>query len=317
MPAAARRSTSPATSGSSGPTTTSDTSSVACQGNDRRRDRWLRRRRCGTWPPSRSPRCPAPRAPRRPRASEPASTRVRVRGLRHRTTRTRSPIGQSPQTWANCSLRRQLQLHEALRLERVDAREAGVAVAVVGLQSPHHGIDREEGERVGADVLADLLDALLCGDQLLARRHVDAHVAGVGDRRAGDPHVDLGRAGVAQHLHEWARGGAAHDRVVDHHDPLAEEVVAERVELHRHAGIAQLLRRLDEGPPDVAVLDQALGVGDPGFLGVPDRVGGARVGHRHDEVGLDRRLAGQLAAESLAGRVHEVARRGRESGREK
>ena len=86
--------------------------------------------------------------------------------------------------------------------------------------------------------------------------HVDAEVAGVRDRRAGDAHVHLGGAGVADQLDERPGGRAAHERVVDHHDPLAGEVLGEGVELQRHAAVADLLRRLDERAADVAVLDQ-------------------------------------------------------------
>ena len=47
--------------------------------------------------------------------------------------------------------------------------------------------------------------------------------------------------------------------------------------------------------------------GMPGFLGEAERRRAAGVGHRHDEVGLDRRLAGELAAHRLAAQVDVLA----------
>ena len=62
--------------------------------------------------------------------------------------------------------------------------------------------------------------------------------------------------GVAQHLHDLARGVAAHDRVVHDDDALAGDDLGQRVELQPQAVLAQLLAGLDEGARDVAVLDQ-------------------------------------------------------------
>ena len=62
---------------------------------------------------------------------------------------------------------------------------------------------------------------------------------------------------------DLARRRAAHDRVVDDHQPLARDRVRERVELQPHAVLAQRLVGLDERAPDVAVLDQAVANGMP------------------------------------------------------
>jgi len=129
------------------------------------------------------------------------------------------------------------------------------------------------------------------GDHLLARRHVDAVVAGVADRGRRDPQVDLQGAGVAKHADDLPGGVAAHDRVVDDNDSLALDDLRQRVELHPQAVLAQLLTRLDESALDVTVLDQAVVLGDPG--GACKAVGGwiSRVGDRDHEVGVDRSLA--------------------------
>ena len=68
---------------------------------------------------------------------------------------------------------------------------------------------------------ADLLDALVGGDQLGPGGHVDAVEAGEGDRRGADAQVHLARAGRVEHLDELAGRVAAHDRVVDDDEALA------------------------------------------------------------------------------------------------
>ena len=196
-------------------------------------------------------------------------------------------------------------------LERVAAGEAGVAVAGLGAvgvaDGAHHPLQRQEREAVGADLLADLVERQAGGHQVAVVAHVDAEVARVHDRRARDPHVHLGRPGVADQLDQRPGGRAAHERVVDHHDPLAGQVLGEGVELQRHAAVADLLRRLDERAPDVAVLDQPVVERHAAGPGVPDGGGDRGVGHRDHDVGVGRRLAGQLGAEPLADVVHVAA----------
>ncbi len=76
-------------------------------------------------------------------------------------------------------------------------------------------------DRVDAEVFPDLLDGVRRGDELLVGGDVDAVEAGELGRRRGYAHVDLLRAGVAEHLDDLPHGGAAHDRVVHHDDPLS------------------------------------------------------------------------------------------------
>jgi hypothetical protein len=59
------------------------------------------------------------------------------------------------------------------------------------------------------------------GDQLGAAGEVDAVEARPLHRRAGDPHVHLGGARLAQHPHQRPLGVAPHDGVVDDDQPLA------------------------------------------------------------------------------------------------
>src|SRR5213592_3123595 len=92
-----------------------------------------------------------------------------------------------------------------LDADLVGAGEARVTeacrIAAGGLQ---HAVEREVAERVGGEVATDLVHLMARGDQLLARRRVDAVVARPLDRRRRDAHVDLARAGAAQHAHDLA-----------------------------------------------------------------------------------------------------------------
>ncbi len=119
-------------------------------------------------------------------------------------------------------------------------------------------------------------------------------------RRAGDAHVHLRRAGLADHLHDLQRRRAAHDGIVDQHDALAREHVAVGVVLQADAHVADGVGRLDERAPDVVVADDAEIERDAGGFGVADRGRRAGIGHRHDEIGGGRVLARQLRADALA-----------------
>ncbi len=115
--------------------------------------------------------------------------------------------------------------------------------------------------------------------------------------------MDLSGPGVAQHGDDGPDGGRAHDGVVHHHQALAGDVVSQRVQLAPHPVDPGLLVRRDEGAADVAVLDQALAVGDAARPGVALGRRHARVGHAHHQVGLDRGLGGQQFAHPPAGPV--------------
>lgn len=184
----------------------------------------------------------------------------------------------------------------------IEARPAEPGLRLLGRRD--QAGQRDVAERVGADRTPDALGVQPVGQQLRTGGEVDAVEARPLDRRRGDPYVHLQGARLAQHAHDRPLRVAAHDRVVDHHDPLAPHVLPQRVELEPDAELAQGLRRLDEGAPDVRVLHEALAVGDAGLLGVADRRRGAGLGHRDDQVGLHRVLLGQLAADLHPRGVH-------------
>ena len=152
-----------------------------------------------------------------------------------------------------------------------------------------------------------MVDLEVVGDQLAAVAGVDTVEARPGDGRRGDAQVHLESAGLPQHAHELALGGAPHDRVVDDDQPLAGDVLAQRVELHAHRPGPHLLVGGDEAAAHVAVLDQALAEGDPAGASEALRRGDARLRDAHHHVGLDRRGGRELLAHADACLVHALA----------
>ena len=119
--------------------------------------------------------------------------------------------------------------------------------------------------------------------------------------------MHLARARFAHHLHDLDAGGAAHDRIVDQHDALAVDDGAVGVVLQAHAEFADRLGRLDEGAPDVMVADDAELERQAAGRGEAERGGHAGIGHRHDDVGVGRRLSRELRAHRLARVVDRAA----------
>src|SRR5207249_7584200 len=118
----------------------------------------------------------------------------------------------------------------------------------------------------------------------------------------------LDRAGLTQQRDDLAGRGTAHDRILDNDELLTPDVVAQRVELEADTVAPLLLVRLDERPPDVTILHEAVAVGDTRRTRVALRGGdsGFRNGHHH--VGrIARCLVRELLAHALAGAVHALA----------
>ena len=113
--------------------------------------------------------------------------------------------------------------------------------------------------------------------------------------------------GLAHHPHDLDAGRAAHDRIVDQHDALAGDHRAVGVVLQAHAEFADRLGRLDEGPPDIMVADDAEFERQTAAARVADRRRHAGIGHRHHDVGVGRRLAREFLAHRLARIVDRTA----------
>jgi hypothetical protein len=135
------------------------------------------------------------------------------------------------------------------------------------------------------------------------RRHRSRSVR----RRAGDAHVHFAGAGIAHHLHDLHAGGAAHDRIVDQHDPLAFHQRAVGVVLALHIGMARAVRRLDEGAADIVRADDAQLERNAGLLRVAERGRHAAVGHGDHQIGIGGAFDGELRADRLAHLIDRTA----------
>src|SRR2546430_17246221 len=72
-------------------------------------------------------------------------------------------------------------------IRRVIAREAGVTeVGRIAAGGPQHAVQREIAERVHAEVIADLCDAVARPNQLVPAGRVDPVIARPGDGRRSD-----------------------------------------------------------------------------------------------------------------------------------
>jgi hypothetical protein len=96
-------------------------------------------------------------------------------------------------------------------------------------------VEREEGERIAANGPPHTLEVHPVGYQLAFARRVDAV-------EAGDAHVHLARAGIAEQAHNLARGGAAHERVVDDDHALAGNDAAHGREFELNGKVTDCLR---------------------------------------------------------------------------
>src|SRR5262249_44398953 len=153
------------------------------------------------------------------------------------------------------------RLDRALVAGRVDrdgipAAEARVAIARTVAFAGEQSLERQIAQRVDAEVIADLLDRFEAADQLATARRVDAVEAPMRHRRPAHPEVPSPGAGATNRAPQLAARRAAHDRIVDPHDPPPLEPLAHGIEFDAHARIALGLLRLDEGTPDVMVADQ-------------------------------------------------------------
>src|SRR6266576_3092380 len=78
----------------------------------------------------------------------------------------------------------------------------------IAAEGPQHAVQREIAERVHAEVIADLCDAVARPDQLVPAGRVDPVIARPGDGRRSDAEMHLGRTRLADQLNQRPAGGA-------------------------------------------------------------------------------------------------------------
>ena len=109
-----------------------------------------------------------------------------------------------------------------------------------------HTLQREITESVSPDILANLVDIMRRGDQLLLGGRINTVVARGKGGRAADSHVDLPRPGLPYDAYDLAAGCAANNRIIDQDDSLSVQQRAHRIELELYAEVPDRLPRLDE-----------------------------------------------------------------------
>ena len=112
--------------------------------------------------------------------------------------------------------------------------------------------------------------------------------------------MHLARTRLAQHPDKGALRVAAHDRVIDDDQALPRDDVPQGIELQPDAQLPDRLRRLDEGPSDVGVLDQALGERDTRRLRIADSGIPPGLGNRDDEIRINGMLGRQGSTDGHA-----------------
>src|SRR6516225_4769244 len=96
----------------------------------------------------------------------------------------------------------------------LSSRWTGSTAQRVALREAHCSVDpvhREESKRIGTDEPAHPFEVMGGGKQVLTFRRVDAVVVGMRDRRGGHAEMHLACPGIAHHLDDLERGGAAYD----------------------------------------------------------------------------------------------------------
>ena len=102
------------------------------------------------------------------------------------------------------------------------SQRCGWLVVALLAERAVQAVDRDEGEAVGVDVIAHLLDVHLRGEQLGALGRVDAVEAAVRASAAMAMRMCTSRAPASRIICTiFTRGRAAHDRIVDQDDALA------------------------------------------------------------------------------------------------
>src|SRR5688572_17931753 len=195
-------------------------------------------------------------------------------------------------------LQRQLQVavRIARKRDRVLSRVARGAIRrTLGFDRRQQSAHAQVADRIGRDVLPDLLQGVRGGDQLAAARCIDTVEAGRHRGWTADPQVHFLGACRPHHLHDLAARRAAHQRVVYQHDTPAVEDALHRVEFDLDAEVANRLRRLDEGAADIVIANQAKTQRDLRFFRVADGGADAGVGNRHHDVGIDAGFARERA----------------------
>ena len=102
-------------------------------------------------------------------------------------------------------------------------------------------------------------------------------------------------------------GGAANNTIINQYHPLTGQNLRQGVKLQLNAEVPDALVGLNEGTPDITVLNQSFTQRYPGPDGITDASRGSRIGNAHHQVGIYRVLLSQTGPHRLARLVKQPA----------
>src|ERR1700681_1895342 len=112
------------------------------------------------------------------------------------------------------------------------------------------------------------------------------------------------RPGTANHSHNLAAGGSAHDGIIDEHYAFPFEQTAHWIQLQLNPKVSDCLTRFDECASHVVAADKAEAQWNSAFLGVAYRGRHTGVRHGNHNVSFRRSLPRKLAAQIFAALLH-------------
>lgn len=133
-------------------------------------------------------------------------------------------------------------VNDGIVLNGVIAIVTGHAKGVGGLAGgAHHAVLREIAERIGVQVAADFVEAVICRHELGAIREIDAVDAGMHVGRATDEDVNLLCTGFLEAVDASFGSGAADDGVIDDNDAFPANEFLDEVEFDADVEVADEL----------------------------------------------------------------------------
>ncbi len=163
-----------------------------------------------------------------------------------------------------------------------------------------HGFAIQVTELLDAKDSCDLSLVAAVSDELALARHVNA-VGALGDERwTRNGKVDVAGSGFLRHLDNPLARVAADDGIVHKKDIFPFKLETDRIQFAPNARRTALLIGHDEGAADVAILDEAIAIGDIQLCGHRESCVTGGVGNGDDNVGPWPALSDPLTCERMA-----------------
>ena len=140
-------------------------------------------------------------------------------------------------------------------------------------------------------------------NQLLTALNINSVETWISQSWTGNCHMDFCSPCFFQQFHNPTRSGSTYDRVINHDNPFAFYDTRYGRELHPHPLFPQFLSRLDKGPLDILILDQAHFIWQTRFFRKAHSSTEGGVGNPHYNICLVLKFSCQLSSHPLASRM--------------